>query len=62
MVKREQYITNIMLDLGVPAHLRGYRYLREAVSMSMDDMELVGRLRRAASPPISSLPEGQSVV
>ena len=53
MVKREQYITNIMLDLGVPAHLRGYRYLREAVLMSMDDMELVGSVTKLLYPEIA---------
>ena len=27
----ERYITEIMLDIGVPAHLRGYHYLRAAI-------------------------------
>ena len=52
-MKREQYITNIMLDLGVPAHLRGYRYLREAVLMSMEDMELVGSVTKLLYPEIA---------
>ena len=53
MIDRERYITNIMLDLGVPAHLRGYRYLREAVLMSMDDMELVGSVTKLLYPEIA---------
>lgn len=53
MVNRERYITNIMLDLGVPAHLRGYRYLRDAVLMSMDDMELVGSVTKLLYPEIA---------
>ena len=52
-MKREQYVTNIMLDLGVPAHLRGYRYLREAVLMSMEDMELVGSVTKLLYPEIA---------
>lgn len=52
-VKREQYITDIMLDLGVPAHLRGYRYLREAVLMSTEDMELVGSVTKLLYPEIA---------
>lgn len=53
MVNREQYVTEIMLDLGVPAHLRGYRYLREAVIMSMDDMELVGSVTKLLYPEVA---------
>ena len=52
-MKREQYITEIMLDLGIPAHLRGYRYLREAVIMSMDDMELVGSVTKLLYPEVA---------
>ena len=52
-MKREQYITEIMLNLGIPAHLRGYRYLREAVIMSMDDMELVGSVTKLLYPEIA---------
>ena len=27
----EKYITDIMLDIGVPAHLKGYHYLRDVI-------------------------------
>ena len=37
----EIYITNIMLDIGVPAHLKGYQYLRDAILLSGRDMEVV---------------------
>ena len=53
MVNRERYITEIMLDLGVPAHLRGYRYLRESIIMSMDDMELVGSVTKLLYPEVA---------
>lgn len=36
----ECYITEIMLDIGVPAHLKGYHYLRDAILLSGRDMEL----------------------
>ncbi len=52
-MERERYVTDIMLDLGVPAHLHGYRYLREAVLMSMDDMELVGSVTKLLYPEIA---------
>lgn len=52
-MRQERYITDIMLDLGVPAHLRGYRYLREAVLMSIEDMELVGSVTKLLYPEIA---------
>ena len=52
-MNRERYITEIMLDLGVPAHLRGYRYLRESVLMSMDDTELVGSVTKLLYPEVA---------
>lgn len=47
------YITKMMLELGMPAHLRGYHYLREAVCMSMEDMELVGSVTKLLYPEIA---------
>ena len=42
----ERYITNIMLDMGVPAHLKGYHYLRDAILMSGKDMEVVSSVTK----------------
>lgn len=50
---RKQYITRIMLELGMPAHLRGYHYMREAVCMTMEDMELVGSVTKLLYPEIA---------
>ena len=30
----ERYVTKIMLEIGVPAHLKGYHYLRDAIILS----------------------------
>lgn len=37
----ERYVTKIMLEIGVPAHLKGYHYLRDAIILSGKDMEVV---------------------
>ena len=42
----ECYITEIMLDIGVPAHLKGYHYLRDAILLSGRDMEVVRETSR----------------
>ena len=39
----ERKVTDMMLDMGVPVHLNGFRYLRKSILMCMDDMELVSR-------------------
>ena len=47
------YITQIMLELGMPVHLRGYHYLRDAICMSMEDVELVGSVTKLLYPEIA---------
>ena len=49
----ERYITNIMLDIGVPAHLKGYHYLREAILLSGRDMEVVSSVTKLLYPTIA---------
>ena len=46
-------ITKMMIELGIPAHLRGYYYLREAVRMTAEDMELVGSVTKLLYPQIA---------
>ena len=49
----ERYITDIMLDIGVPAHLKGYHYLREAIMLSGRDMEVVCSVTKLLYPTIA---------
>ena len=49
----ERYITNIMLDIGVPAHLKGYHYLRDAIMLSGRDMEVVSSVTKLLYPTIA---------
>lgn len=49
----ERYITDIMLDIGVPAHLRGYHYLRDAILLSGKDMEVVSSVTKLLYPTIA---------
>lgn len=52
-VELERYITKIMLDVGVPAHLKGYHYLREAIMISGKDMETVSSVTKLLYPEIA---------
>lgn len=49
----ERHITNIMLDIGVPAHLKGYHYLRDAILLSGRDMEVVSSVTKLLYPTIA---------
>jgi len=49
----ERYVTKLMLELGIPAHLRGYQYVREAILRSHKDMELVASVTKLLYPEIS---------
>lgn len=49
----ERYITDIMLDIGVPAHLKGYHYLRDAIMLSGRDMEVVSSVTKLLYPTIA---------
>lgn len=52
-VKLEQYITRIMLDIGVPAHLKGYHYLRDAIMISGKDMQTVSSVTKLLYPTVA---------
>ncbi|MBQ8527190.1 MAG: sporulation initiation factor Spo0A C-terminal domain-containing protein [Lachnospiraceae bacterium] len=50
---RRNYITKLMLELGVPAHLKGYHYIRTAVLMVADNMELVSSVTKLLYPDVA---------
>lgn len=42
-----------MLDIGVPAHLRGYHYIRDAILLSGRDVEMVSSVTKLLYPVIA---------
>ena len=46
-------ITTIIHEIGVPAHIKGYLYLREAISMVYNDIELLGSITKVLYPDIA---------
>lgn len=51
----ERQISRFMLELGIPAHLRGYQFLRSAVLMCVQDMELVGSVTKLLYPDLARM-------
>jgi len=46
-------ITEIIHEIGVPAHIKGYLYLREAISMVYNDIGLLGSITKILYPDIA---------
>ncbi|MEK3890793.1 sporulation transcription factor Spo0A [Bacillus sp. FSL K6-3431] len=49
----EANITSVIHEIGVPAHIKGYLYLREAISMVYNDIELLGSITKVLYPDIA---------
>lgn len=49
----ESEITSIIHEIGVPAHIKGYMYLREAITMVYNDIELLGSITKVLYPDIA---------
>ncbi|EGT4526463.1 sporulation transcription factor Spo0A [Clostridioides difficile] len=49
----ETEITNIIHEIGVPAYIKGYLYLREAIKMVIDNVELLGAVTKELYPSIA---------
>lgn len=49
----EAEITNIIHEIGVPAHIKGYLYLREAIKMVIDNVELLSAVTKELYPNIA---------
>lgn len=46
-------ITSIIHEIGVPAHIKGYQYLREAITMVYNNIEILGAITKTLYPAIA---------
>ena len=49
----DEQITNLFLTLGIPAHIKGYQYLREAVRMVLENHDIINRITKELYPGIA---------
>jgi two-component system response regulator (stage 0 sporulation protein A) len=49
----DEEITSVFLTIGIPAHIKGYQYLREAVKMVMERKQLIGSITKELYPGIA---------
>ena len=48
-------MTDMIHEIGVPAHIKGYQYLRDAIIMSVKDMDLLNSITKILYPTIAKM-------
>ena len=46
-------VTSIIHEIGVPAHIKGYQYLREAIIIAVDDMDVINAVTKVLYPEVA---------
>lgn len=49
----ENEVTEIIHEIGVPAHIKGYQYLRQAIIMTIDDIEMINSITKILYPTVA---------
>jgi two-component system response regulator (stage 0 sporulation protein A) len=49
----ETEVTNIIHEIGVPAHIKGYQYLRDAIMMVVKDIDVINSITKLLYPSIA---------
>ncbi len=49
----EKDVTDMIHEIGVPAHIKGYQYLREAIMMSVEDNSMLSSITKVLYPTIA---------
>ncbi len=49
----EEKISNIFISIGIPAHIKGYQFLREAVKLAVEEPEIIGSITKRLYPTIA---------
>lgn len=52
-VNLESAVTDMIHEIGVPAHIKGYQYLRDAILMCINDMEMLNSITKVLYPEIA---------
>ena len=49
----ETMVTSIIHEIGVPAHIKGYQYLREAIILAVEDMDVINAITKVLYPQVA---------
>ena len=49
----ENRVTNMLHEIGIPAHIKGYHYLRDAIMMAVEDMDVLNAITKILYPTVA---------
>ena len=49
----EELVTSIIHEVGVPAHIKGYKYVREAIMITVEDMDVINSVTKVLYPEVA---------
>lgn len=49
----ETMVTNMIHEIGIPAHIKGYHYLRDAIIMAVEDMDVLNAITKILYPTVA---------
>ena len=49
----ESRVTNMIHEIGIPAHIKGYHYLRDAIMMAVEDMDVLNAITKILYPTVA---------
>ncbi len=52
-IELEAVVTDIIHEVGVPAHIKGYQYLREAIILTIKDMDMINAVTKVLYPEVA---------
>jgi len=52
-VNIEAMVTSVIHEIGVPAHIKGYQYLREAILIAVNDMDVINAITKVLYPQVA---------
>lgn len=53
VLSTEEKITNVIKEIGIPAHLKGYGYLKEAILLVLEDQAILNKVTKSLYPAIA---------
>ncbi len=52
-ISLENRVTDMIHEIGIPAHIKGYHYLRDAILMAIDDMDVLNAITKVLYPTVA---------
>ena len=49
----ENRVTDMLHEIGIPAHIKGYHYLRDAIMMAVEDMDVLNAITKILYPTVA---------